>query len=106
MAGCRQAHTFLAEDSFVDVFAAGCDAGIRYDERLEQDMIAVPIGPRVQRFAAAAARATLRPTAAPSTPATCLSIAACGPSSPAAPNPSGSLNATAKPCASTLSGAS
>jgi DNA-binding transcriptional LysR family regulator len=37
----------VVEDSFVDVLAAGCDAGIRYDERLEQDMIAVPIGPRV-----------------------------------------------------------
>ena len=48
-----------AEDSFVDVLAAGCDAGIRYDERLEQDMIAVPIGPRVQRFATAAAPAYL-----------------------------------------------
>lgn len=45
----------IADDSFVDVLAAGCDAGIRYDERLEQDMIAVPIGPRIQRFAAAAA---------------------------------------------------
>jgi DNA-binding transcriptional LysR family regulator len=45
----------VAEDGFVDVLAAGCDAGIRYDERLEQDMIAVPIGPRVQRFATAAA---------------------------------------------------
>lgn len=45
----------IAEDGFVDILAAGCDAGIRYDERLEQDMIAVPIGPRVQRFAAAAA---------------------------------------------------
>jgi DNA-binding transcriptional LysR family regulator len=44
----------VADDSFVDVLAAGCDAGIRYDERLEQDMIAVPIGPRLQRFAAAA----------------------------------------------------
>ena len=44
-----------AEESFVDVLAAGCDAGIRYDERLEADMIAVPIGPRVQRFATAAA---------------------------------------------------
>jgi DNA-binding transcriptional LysR family regulator len=43
-----------AEDSFVDVLAAGCDAGIRYDDRLEQDMIAVPIGPRLQRFAAVA----------------------------------------------------
>jgi DNA-binding transcriptional LysR family regulator len=49
----------IAEDSFVDVIAAGCDAGIRYDERLEQDMIAVPIGPRVQRFATAAAPAYL-----------------------------------------------
>jgi DNA-binding transcriptional LysR family regulator len=49
----------IAEDSFVDVLAAGCDAGIRYDDRLEQDMIAVPIGPRVQRFATAAAPAYL-----------------------------------------------
>jgi DNA-binding transcriptional LysR family regulator len=48
-----------AEDSFVDLLAAGADAGIRYDERLEQDMIAVPIGPRTQRFAAAAAPAYL-----------------------------------------------
>jgi len=48
-----------AEDSFVDVLAAGCDAGIRYEERLEQDMIAVPIGPREQRFATAAAPAYL-----------------------------------------------
>jgi len=44
-----------AEDSFIDVLAAGFDAGIRYDERSEQDMIAVPIGPRIQRYAAAAA---------------------------------------------------
>jgi len=49
----------IAEDAFVDLLAAGCDAGIRYDERLEQDMIAAPIGPRVQRFAAAAAPAYL-----------------------------------------------
>lgn len=49
----------IADDSFVDVVAAGCDAGIRYDERLEQDMIVVPIGPRVQRFATAAAPAYL-----------------------------------------------
>ncbi|MCW4115798.1 LysR family transcriptional regulator [Aurantimonas sp. MSK8Z-1] len=49
----------VAEESFVDVIAAGCDAGIRYDERLEQDMIALPIGPRTQRFAAVAAPAYL-----------------------------------------------
>jgi DNA-binding transcriptional LysR family regulator len=44
----------ITEEGFVDVLAAGCDAGIRYEERLEQDMIAVPIGPRTQRYAAAA----------------------------------------------------
>ncbi|RTL48622.1 MAG: LysR family transcriptional regulator [Bradyrhizobiaceae bacterium] len=49
----------IAEESFVDVLAAGCDAGIRYGERLEQDMIAVPIGPRHQRFALGAAKAYL-----------------------------------------------
>jgi len=49
----------LADDNLVDVLAAGCDAGIRYDERLEKDMIAVPIGPRVQRLATAASPAYL-----------------------------------------------
>jgi DNA-binding transcriptional LysR family regulator len=49
----------VAEERFVDPLAAGCDAGIRYGERLEQDMIAVPIGPRVQRFATAASPAYL-----------------------------------------------
>lgn len=49
----------IVDDNFVDVLAAGCDAGIRYDERLEQDMIAMPIGPRIQRFATAAASAYL-----------------------------------------------
>jgi DNA-binding transcriptional LysR family regulator len=48
-----------AEDGFVDVLAAGFDAGVRYGERLEQDMIAVPIGPRVQRFATGASAAYL-----------------------------------------------
>jgi DNA-binding transcriptional LysR family regulator len=49
----------IVEESFVDMLAAGCDAGIRYDERLDQDMIAVPIGPRFQRFATAASPAYL-----------------------------------------------
>ncbi|KXF78510.1 LysR family transcriptional regulator [Paramesorhizobium deserti] len=49
----------ITEESFVDVLAAGCDAGIRYEERLEQDMIAVPIGPRLQRYATAASPAYL-----------------------------------------------
>jgi DNA-binding transcriptional LysR family regulator len=45
----------VGEDTFIDVLAAGYDAGIRYDERLERDMIAVPIGPRRQRYVTAAA---------------------------------------------------
>ena len=49
----------IVEDSFVDLLAAGCDAGIRYDERLAQDVIAVPIGPRTQRLVTAAAPAYL-----------------------------------------------
>lgn len=58
----------VVEDSFVDMLAAGCDAGIRYDERLEQDMIAVPIGPRFQRFAAAASPEYLRTRGHPEHP--------------------------------------
>ena len=58
----------IAEDSFVDVLAKGCDAGIRYDERLDQDMIAVPIGPRIQRIATAAAPAYLDRRGRPSHP--------------------------------------
>ncbi|WEJ99626.1 MAG: LysR family transcriptional regulator [Candidatus Sphingomonas phytovorans] len=48
-----------SEDGFIDILATGHDAGIRYDERLEQDMIAVPIGPRFQCIATAAAPAYL-----------------------------------------------
>jgi DNA-binding transcriptional LysR family regulator len=49
----------VVDNNFVDVVASGFDAGIRYGERLEQDMIAIPIGPRRQRFAVAAAPAYL-----------------------------------------------
>ncbi|CAG9216545.1 Putative transcriptional regulator [Paraburkholderia tropica] len=58
----------VVEDGFVDVLEAGCHAGIRYDERLEQDMIAIPIGPRVQRFATAAAPEYLAARGAPAHP--------------------------------------
>ena len=57
-----------ADENFVDVLAAGCDAGIRYEERLELDMVAVPIGPRVQRMAAAAAPAYLERRGRPQHP--------------------------------------
>ena len=58
----------VVEDSFVDVLAAGCDAGIRYGERLERDMVAIPIGPRQQRMAAAAAPAYLAARGLPTHP--------------------------------------
>jgi len=58
----------IVEDSFVDLLAAGCDAGIRYDERLAQDMIAVPIGPRTQRLVTAAAPAYLQAHGRPEHP--------------------------------------
>jgi DNA-binding transcriptional LysR family regulator len=65
----------VVEDGFVDVLAAGCDAGIRYDERLEQDMIAVPIGPRIQCFATAASPAYLDAHGRPEHPRDLLSHA-------------------------------
>jgi DNA-binding transcriptional LysR family regulator len=58
----------VGEDSFIDVLAVGFDAGVRYDERLEQDMIAVPIGPRRQRYAAGAAPAYLAARGQPAHP--------------------------------------
>lgn len=58
----------VTEESFVDIIESGCDAGIRYDERLEQDMIAVPIGPREQRFALAASPAYLAARGTPEHP--------------------------------------
>ncbi len=58
----------VASDTFIDVLAAGFDAGIRYDERIEKDMIAVPIGPRIQRFVLAAAPAYIAAHGAPKEP--------------------------------------
>ncbi|UXS01209.1 LysR family transcriptional regulator [Agrobacterium tumefaciens] len=63
----------VTDESFVDIIEGGYDAGIRYDERLEQDMIAVPIGPREQRFALAASPAYLAAHGTPKTPRDLLS---------------------------------
>jgi DNA-binding transcriptional LysR family regulator len=63
----------VTEESFVDIIECGYDAGIRYDERLEQDMIAVPIGPRVQRYALAASPSYLAARGTPQTPHELLS---------------------------------
>ncbi len=63
----------VTDDSFVDIPGDGFDAGIRYGERLEMDMIAVPIGPRIQCFAAAAAPAYLAAHGQPAHPSELLS---------------------------------
>ncbi|HEY2660489.1 MAG TPA: LysR family transcriptional regulator [Caulobacteraceae bacterium] len=47
------------DDEVVDLIEGGFDAAIRFEERVAIDMVAIPIGPRVQRFVAAAAPAYL-----------------------------------------------
>ncbi len=57
----------VAEDRFVDVLAAGFDAGVRYEERLEKDMIAVPMGPD-QRYVTAGSPAYFEARGRPAHP--------------------------------------
>ena len=52
------------DDALVDIVASGFDAGIRFGERIERDMVAVPIGPK-QRFAVVGAPAYLASREAP-----------------------------------------
>src|SRR3984885_3724836 len=59
----------IVEDSFVDVLAAGCDAGIRYDERLEKEMIAVAIGTPPPRVPPPPLARLSRPARSPATSA-------------------------------------
>ena len=58
----------MVDDRLVDVTAADCDAGIRYDEHLAQDMIAVAIGPRTQQAALCASPDYLRAHGMPTHP--------------------------------------
>lgn len=58
----------MAEDGFVDVLGAGFDAGVRYEESLAKDMVAVPLGPRVQRYVTAASPAYLKAHGEPKHP--------------------------------------
>lgn len=48
----------VADNRLVDIVAEGFDAGVRFGERLAQDMIAVPLGP-AQRFVVVASPAYL-----------------------------------------------
>ncbi|QGZ31433.1 LysR family transcriptional regulator [Stutzerimonas stutzeri] len=58
----------MMDNTFIDVTAGGFDAGVRYEESLARDTIAVPIGPRRQRFVAAAAPAYLAARGTPRHP--------------------------------------
>lgn len=57
----------VADDALVDIVAAGFDAGVRFGERLQQDMVAIPIGPP-QRFIVVASPDYLARHGAPRTP--------------------------------------
>lgn len=48
----------VADDAFVDIVATGFDAGVRFGESLQQDMVALPLGP-AQRFVVVASPAYL-----------------------------------------------
>jgi DNA-binding transcriptional LysR family regulator len=58
----------VADENFIDVLAAGYDAGIRYDDAVERDMIAIPIGPRKQRYITAASKDYLQTYGTPAQP--------------------------------------
>ena len=47
------------DNEVVDIIDSGFDAAIRYEERVAVDMVATPIGPKRQRYVAAAAPAYL-----------------------------------------------
>jgi DNA-binding transcriptional LysR family regulator len=62
----------IAETTLIDIVAAGFDAGVRWDESLAKDMIAVPLsGP--QRFVVAAAPELIAKVGPPATPEELLS---------------------------------
>jgi DNA-binding transcriptional LysR family regulator len=55
------------QDGFIDIVAAGCDAGIRFAESVPRDMVAVPLGPP-QRFVAVASPACVARYGVPNDP--------------------------------------
>lgn len=57
----------VGDDSFIDIVASGFDAGVRFGESLQQDMVALPIGP-AQRFLVVASPGCLRTHGVPAGP--------------------------------------
>ena len=63
----RMTVELVADDALVDIVAAGFDAGVRYGESLQADMVSLPLG-APQRFAIVAAPSHLAVHGTPATP--------------------------------------
>jgi DNA-binding transcriptional LysR family regulator len=63
----------IAETGFVDIVAAGFDAGVRWGESLAQDMVAVSLGPS-QRYALVASPDLIARVGAPAHPRDLLDL--------------------------------
>jgi len=57
----------VSSDALIDIVEQGFDAGLRFGESLQQDMVAIPVGPEV-RFVVCAAPAYLTEHGIPVTP--------------------------------------
>jgi len=58
----------VVDNDRVDIVASGCDAGIRYGDHLDKDMVSIPLGPRMQQIAFAASAGYLASRGMPTTP--------------------------------------
>ncbi|MCU4182519.1 LysR family transcriptional regulator [Bosea sp. BH3] len=63
----------ISDAAIIDIVQGGFDAGVRFGRQLEQDMIAVPLGPAL-RYAIVASPHYLRDRAAPSTPSDLMGL--------------------------------
>ncbi|MFZ6777164.1 LysR family transcriptional regulator [Undibacterium sp. Ji83W] len=57
----------VSSDALIDIVEQGFDAGLRFGESLQQDMVAIPVGPEV-RFVVCASPAYLQKHGVPATP--------------------------------------
>lgn len=67
----------VLDDAFVDIVQEGYDAGVRYGESLQQDMVAIPLGPP-QRFVVVASPALIERYGRPQSPRDLLNLPCIG----------------------------
>lgn len=63
----------ISDAAIIDIVQQGFDAGVRFGRQLEQDMIAVPLGPPL-RYAIVASPGYLRDRGSPSTPSDLMGL--------------------------------